>query len=128
MINLNAVVKKTSDRLSDEEDRQLDEWIGEPWQEWKDAAKPSIKQSESWDLHYRALRDYVDTHDGNLPTRNEKYAFEGEGQLRLGAWVSRQLSRYDELPDDRRELLVQIPAFRMKAGERDKRRLDKSSA
>jgi hypothetical protein len=208
-INVNAVVKKSSDRLSDEEDRQLDEWIAEPWQQWKanehiilailqykglqgDAwdgtvsesfvvpkggeegseqwherlwgmelgqiasslcsgarvldnptrrlttagflfqmkapkdkrARPSSVLDAKWDFYYRALRDYVDTHDGKLPKWKETYAFEGT-VLSLGVWVNNQLSLYGKLRDVRREPLEQIPAFLLRVG---RKRCDKSNA
>ncbi len=191
--------------MTDEQDRQLDEWIGEPWKKWKEnediilailqykelqgdawdgtvsesfvvpkggedgreqwherlwgmelgqiassigsgarvldhptrrlvqagflfrnriRTTPSRGQDARWDLHYRALRDYVDTHDGNLPKQSEKYAFEGEGQLQVGIWVSSQLGRikgskgHAALRDDQRELLEQIPAFRRRIANR----------
>jgi hypothetical protein len=88
--------------------------------------EPSLQQDARWDCYYRALRDYVDTHDGNLPIQREKYTFEGTA-LSLGTWVANQRSRYNSnkestaLADDRRERLEQLPAFLQRVAGLDRR-------
>jgi hypothetical protein len=55
-IDVNRIVHHNAMRMTDEQDRQLDEWLGEPWQEWKrneDIILAILKykelQGEAWD-------------------------------------------------------------------------------
>jgi hypothetical protein len=55
-INVNAVVRCKAEIMSEEQDRQLDEWIGEPWKVWKSSVKSITAilrykelQGDAWD-------------------------------------------------------------------------------
>ena len=80
-------------------------------------------RDEHWNLHYRAVLDYVDEHDGNLPRprTGEKYTFGGE-LLSVAEWMDYQIRRYSgnkhctTLDSDKREKLEKIPAFQVRVG------------
>ena len=83
----------------------------------REIVRLSVAAEEQWNIHYRALLDYLDNHEGKWPTTHEKYTFEGK-LLSLGNWVldkvlrCRGIKDRKGLRDDQRRLLEKIGGFR----------------